>query len=342
MKASHGAGARDRRRADDPGDRSARVLPRHHEAGRDRPSAWARRLRRVRRAARCGRRTPGTLFNSGEYVREDLVHDARGHAGRARPSASRRPCRTAFPLRCRGGSPRRRRPASSPPSAARRLDPPRHSSPAPPASVASRPPDILAPPERSSGSMPAASDLARKKSILDRAKWIDQEDYFKMLMVSREADDRGRSAPPSCAQRRSGIRTRSRLSIIEVRLECENVFARITTAYETLVAPEKRRAYERSIDDEASRKAPRPITSSPQAEMHITLGDRERPRRSSRKALVAAPGFPEAMRAPRAPRGDSTRAEAAGRAPAQLPEDGRHGHRRRTRCAGARTTTAPS
>jgi Tfp pilus assembly protein PilF len=58
--------------------------------------------------------------------------------------------------------------------------------------------------------------------------------------------------------------------------------------------PEKRRAYERSIGDKIKEGAAADHLIS-QAEMHVTLGDRAEAESLVRKALVAAPGFPEAM-----------------------------------------------
>ena len=150
-----------------------------------------------------------------------------------------------------------------------------------------------APPPRSgTSSIPPQSDLARKKSILDRDKWIDQEDYFKMLMVSREADiEEIRAAFLRAAK--VWHPDQLPLSIIEVRAECERVFTRITAAYETLVDPEKRKTYERSINARIKETADADHFIS-EAEMHLTLGDRESAETVARKAVVAAPMMGEA------------------------------------------------
>jgi tetratricopeptide (TPR) repeat protein len=142
------------------------------------------------------------------------------------------------------------------------------------------------------GSSPPPSDLARKKSILDRAKWIDQEDYFKMLMVAREADaDEIRAAFLRAAK--VWHPDQLPLSIIEVRPECERVFTRITAAYETLVDPDRRAIYERSINARLRESADATHFMS-EAEMHLTLGDREAAESVARKAVVAAPTLGEA------------------------------------------------
>jgi hypothetical protein len=121
-------------------------------------------------------------------------------------------------------------------------------------------------------SAPPPADLARRKSILDRAKWIDQEDYYKMLMVPREA---------TTEEIRAAFLRAAKvwhpdslpLSIIDVRSECERVFSRITTAYEALVEPAKRAKYEKEIDA-TQREDAEAAHLVAQAEMHVTLGER--------------------------------------------------------------------
>jgi curved DNA-binding protein CbpA len=142
------------------------------------------------------------------------------------------------------------------------------------------------------GTMPPASDLARKKSILDRAKWIDQEDYFKMLMIPRDVDTEDVRAAFLRAAKVWHPDSLP-LSIIEVRAECERVFARITVAYETLVDPAKRKAYEKTINTRLRESAEADHMMS-EAEMHLTLGDRETAESLARKAVVSAPTMGEA------------------------------------------------
>jgi hypothetical protein len=173
-------------------------------------------------------------------------------------------------------------------------------SPRPPArSMSPRPGSVATapstnPPKRtSSGSIPIPSELARKRSITDRAKWIDQEDYFKMLMVGHNATtDDIRDAFLRAAKVWHPDTLPA--SIIDARPDAEKVFSRINTAYETLVSPEKRAAYERSIKERVKDTAAADGFLS-QAEMHVTLGDRKEADALVRKALAAAPGMPEAI-----------------------------------------------
>jgi tetratricopeptide (TPR) repeat protein len=148
------------------------------------------------------------------------------------------------------------------------------------------------PPGQISSSAPPPADLARRKSILDRAKWIDQEDAYKMLMVSREATtEEVRAAFLRAAK--VWHPDSLPLSIIDVRAECERVFARITTAYETLVEPAKRARYDKEIDA-SQREDAEAAHLVAQAEMHVTLGERAEAEVLARKAVVASPKMAEA------------------------------------------------
>jgi hypothetical protein len=162
----------------------------------------------------------------------------------------------------------------------------------PPGSVRAAAMGPASEPPRSNPTLPPAADLARKKSIVDRAKWIDQEDYFKMLMISREATtDDVRAAFLRAAK----VWHPDTLpeSVSDARADSEKVFRKITTAYETLVEPARRRAYERTLDA-AMKESAEAAQFLSQADMHLTLGDREEAEELARKALVAAPGHPEA------------------------------------------------
>jgi hypothetical protein len=141
-------------------------------------------------------------------------------------------------------------------------------------------------------SAPPPADLARRKSILDRAKWIDQEDYYKMLMVPREATTQEIRAAFLRAAKVWHPDSLP-LSIIDVRSECERVFSRITTAYETLVEPAKRARYEKEIDA-SQREDAEAAHLVAQAEMHVTLGERAEAETLARKAVVASPKMAEA------------------------------------------------
>jgi tetratricopeptide (TPR) repeat protein len=151
-----------------------------------------------------------------------------------------------------------------------------------------------APPRRpSSGSIPIPADLARKRSIAERAKWIDQEDFYKMLMITREAtteDVRDAFLRAAKVWHPDTLPA----TIADARADSEKVFARINNAYETLVSPEKRAAYDRSLYAKVKDTAEADGFLS-QAEMHLTLGERREADQLARKALHASPGLPEAI-----------------------------------------------
>jgi curved DNA-binding protein CbpA len=252
--------------------------------------------------------TPGIPFNSGEYARK-ISFTMRAVTPDSETIRIPSPVPNRFPSpvpgRTQSPTPARLSPSSIPVTRRVSSIPPQSQSarggsgvPAGlPGSVAPPPPirpTSSTPPKRtSSGSIPAASDLARKRSIVDRAKWIDQEDYYKMLMVSRDAtteDVRDAFLRAAKVWHPDTLPA----SISEARLDSEKVFARITHAYETLVAPDKRQAYERSLDEKLKESAEADHFLS-QAEMHLTLGDRREAEALVRKALGAAPGFPEAI-----------------------------------------------
>ncbi|HEY2513346.1 MAG TPA: DnaJ domain-containing protein [Polyangiaceae bacterium] len=266
--------------------------------------------RRASTAALRGVVTPGQAYASGEYVRKisfsmsavspdsgtiripSPVPPERGPSSGRIPSMP--PARILSPTPARPSSPPQG--GSQPPGRFSSQPAPRTSSPPVPNRIASAPPRMQSGPPSSPphpSSMPPSADLARKKSILDRARWIDQEDYFKMLMIPRES---------STEEIRAAFLRAAKVwhpdslpsSISEVRGDCERVFVRITTAYETLVDPVRRKAYERSMDNQAKESAEADQLLS-QAEMHLTLGDRLQAEGMVRKALVAAPQNPDAM-----------------------------------------------
>ena len=253
--------------------------------------------------------TPGQAYASGEYVRKISfsMSAVSPDSGTIRIPSPVPPERNAPSGRVpsmppgRILSPTPARPSYPPPKGS---EPPDRFSPSQAPHTSSAPNRIAsAPPRMQSGlppsssmhpsSLPPSADLARKKSILDRARWIDQEDYFKMLMIPRES---------STEEIRAAFLRAAKVwhpdslpaSISEVRADCERVFVRITTAYETLVDPVRRKTYERSLDTQARESAEADQLLS-QAEMHLTLGDRLQAEGIVRKALVAAPGNPDAM-----------------------------------------------
>ena len=230
--------------------------------------------------------TPGVNFNSGEYVRKIsfTMSAVTPDSQTVRIPSPLPPQRSHSPMPGRLSSPVPSRLSSPVPARQASFLPERIASAMPPR-VSSAPPGP--------GSFAPPSDLARKKSIVDRAKWIDQEDYFKMLMVPREATTEDLRAAFLRAAKVWHPDTLPS-SIAEVRAECEKVFGRITTAFETLVDPERRRRYELSIGNQLKENAEADHLLQ-QAEMHLTLGDRPEAEGLVRKSLVASPGFPEAM-----------------------------------------------
>lgn len=243
--------------------------------------------------------TSGATFNSGEYARKIsfTMSAVTPDANTIRipspiPPLGNSSSPSGRPSSPAGGFPASGVSRSSAPIPGT-LPPKKISSPLPDRIASSLPPRAASVPPTSGGSVAPSSDLARKKSIIDRAKWIDQEDYFKMLMVAREATTEDLRAAFLRAAKVWHPDTLPS-SIAEVRGDCEKVFARITTAFETLVDPERRRRYEQSIGNKLKENAEADHLLQ-QAEMHLTLGDRTQAEGLVRKSLIASPGFPEAM-----------------------------------------------
>ena len=251
---------------------------------------------------------PGAGFASGEYVRKiSFTMSAVTPDAQKLRIPSPVPNRIPSPMPGRIPSPMPGRlsmptpGASSPPAPARvsSMTPGRIPSPLPPGrSVTPYPGDVALPTASSppagasSSSIPPSSDSARRKSIIERAKWIEKEDYFKVLMVPREAmTEEIRAAflraakvwhPDSLPQ-----------ALVDVRVECDRVFRHITQAYETLVDPGKRRQYERAIGNKI-RESAEADHFLDEAQMHLTIGDRGQAEVLARKALVASQGMPDA------------------------------------------------
>jgi hypothetical protein len=239
--------------------------------------------------------TPGVAFASGEYKRKISfsMSAVSPESGNVRIPSPLPPERVPSPMPGR---------VSSHPGRKHSPMPGRLSSPLPPR-VPSTPPtgsvppgtpgSVVPPPSTRSGasqppassSIPPSADLARKKSIVDRAKWIDQEDFFKMLTVGRDATTEDVRAAFLRAAKVWHPDTLP-LSIIDVRPDCEKVFTRINT--------ERRRVYEHGLNARMKDDAQAEQLMS-QAEMHVTLGDRLQAEGLVRKALVASPEFPDAM-----------------------------------------------
>lgn len=87
-----------------------------------------------------------------------------------------------------------------------------------------------------------AQDDPRRAEIVERAKTIDKEDYFKMLGVATTATaDEVKSAYFAFAKTWHPDRLPAHLA--DVRADCSRVFARLSEAHTTLVDPEKRARY---------------------------------------------------------------------------------------------------
>jgi tetratricopeptide (TPR) repeat protein len=94
-----------------------------------------------------------------------------------------------------------------------------------------------------SGHTPLSPALAaRREAIVERAKAIDNEDYFQMLDVRRDATDRDiQTSFLTFAKVWHSDRLPAELD--DVREQATKVFARTNTAFETLSKPERRRQY---------------------------------------------------------------------------------------------------
>jgi curved DNA-binding protein CbpA len=83
---------------------------------------------------------------------------------------------------------------------------------------------------------------ARRKEIVRRASTIDEEDYFQMLGVARDAE-------PSAVQAaffglaKTWHPDRLPPPLAEVKAECARIFSRLSEAHQTLTDPQKRSRY---------------------------------------------------------------------------------------------------
>jgi curved DNA-binding protein CbpA len=114
--------------------------------------------------------------------------------------------------------------------------------PAPPAAAS-------AAPKEGPGPLTPALET-RKKEILQRAATIDQEDYFQMLGVTRDAE------PPAVQAAFFGLaktwhpdRVPSQLA--DVKDQCARVFSRLSEAHQTLTDAQKRSRYVTLLQDGA-------------------------------------------------------------------------------------------
>jgi curved DNA-binding protein CbpA len=132
--------------------------------------------------------------------------------------------------------------------------------------------------------VPAPSHEAiRRKSILDRARYLESEDYFRMLSVDRGAtSEEIREAFFKLAKQWHPDTLPAVLS--DMRPECTRIFAKMTAAYETLMNADRRRQYEDQIGARAQ-DATDADTLFAQAEMEMVLGDTKKAEQLCRRAL---------------------------------------------------------
>ena len=131
----------------------------------------------------------------------------------------------------------------------------------------------------------------RRKSILDRARFLDSEDYFRLLGVDRGAtSEEIRESFFKHAKQWHPDTLPAQLA--DMRADATRVFAKMTAAYETLMDADRRRTYE----EESGVRAQDPTeadTFFAQAEMNMMLGDAKKAEQLCRKALITYPGRPE-------------------------------------------------
>lgn len=171
--------------------------------------------------------------------------DARASVAPPLPPPSTRSLASAAPI------------SSRTPSSSRAPIAPAVASPAPPQSPTPPPPFVVqtpSPPTPSPGLSEAQlaqlepEMRARRDEILERAKYIDREDYFQMLDVSREATpDEVKSAFFKLAK--LWHPDRLPIAISDVRDACSRVFGRMGEAHATLTDAKKRENYMKLISE---------------------------------------------------------------------------------------------
>jgi tetratricopeptide (TPR) repeat protein len=184
---------------------------------------------------------------------------------------------------------------SSPPRANPSPVPAPRTTPTPPPRATPTPP----PPSRPPVALPA--DLAqRKKEIVERAKFIDREDYFQMLDIDRTSTiDQARDAFLALAK--TWHPDKIPLALADVKPECARVFARLSEAHTTLVDEKRRANYMKLLTEGgATPEAQATIvavieasTNFQKAEVHMRRNDFAQAEAMCRKAVEADPGQPD-------------------------------------------------
>ena len=172
-----------------------------------------------------------------------------------------------------------------------------------PGPTLSYPPPRVTPTPRPPSDRPTVltGDLAaRKKQILERAKFIDREDYFQMLDIDRTSTvDQARDAFLALAKTWHPDKLPAALD--DVRGECSRVFARLSEAHSTLVDEKRRANYMKLLTEGgATPEAQATIiavieasTNFQKAEVHMRRNDFVQAEAMCRKAVEADPGQPD-------------------------------------------------
>jgi curved DNA-binding protein CbpA len=157
----------------------------------------------------------------------------------------------------------------------------------PPKAASSVPPRILTP----TGALPTTNEMTRRRTIVDRARSVDSEDYFRLLHVDRGAtsEEIRDSFFKLAKQWHPDTLT---AGLFDLRPDAQRIFVKMTAAYETLMNADRRRDYETQIGARAQ-DATEADTFFAQAEMEMVLGDVKKAEQLCRRALVTYPGRPE-------------------------------------------------
>jgi tetratricopeptide (TPR) repeat protein len=173
--------------------------------------------------------------------------------------------------------------------------PPARTTPSPPARNTPAPLAPITPPALLTGEL-----AQRKKDIVERAKFIDREDYFQMLDLDRTSTvDQARNAFLSLAKTWHPDKLPAVLA--DVKGECSRVFARLSEAHTTLVDEKRRANYMKLLTEGgATPEAQATIiavieasTNFQKAEVHVRRNDFVQAEALCRKAVEADPGQPD-------------------------------------------------
>lgn len=139
---------------------------------------------------------------------------------------------------------------------------------------------------------PSPEHVVRRKAIEDRARAIDDEDYFRMLGVPRDATAEAIEAS-YVEQVRTWHPDRLPPALADLREACSRVFARLSEARRTLVDPELHERYMRLLseggatpkDQETIADVVEASTSFQKAEFYLKRNDLPQAEAHARRAL---------------------------------------------------------